>query len=228
VKAFAFVGSMRGTKSNGYRKVKEFLDMPYWKEYEKEIITADMVEISRCRGCSACFTKGICMQDQKDDMQKIKQKLLEADVIILASPVYLHQVSGAMKDFVDRISYWTHIFRLIGKRAIVFSVSGTNGNEYVDSYLKKVLTTMGCYVAGCMDIQINKEDYKEEFNEVIEKLEQSFQHPEQCKPTAFQQELYDTFRNRYIIDEVGCEAAYWFSQGYFQYDSFEQLLKAYL
>lgn len=39
--------------------------------------------IEECRGCTQCFISGKCALDQQDDMKYIRQKMLEADCIIL-------------------------------------------------------------------------------------------------------------------------------------------------
>ena len=44
-------------------------------------------KIAGCLGCNGCFRNGgICVQ--KDDMAEIREKMLAADVIVLASPIY--------------------------------------------------------------------------------------------------------------------------------------------
>ncbi len=54
-----------------------------------------------CKGClETCHTKGKCFQD--DDFEKMKNAMLAADGIILASPNYVFSVSAHMKAFLDR------------------------------------------------------------------------------------------------------------------------------
>lgn len=67
--------------------------------------------VEECRGCGKCFDEGLCPQDQEDSMEYIRKKILEADLIVLLSPVYLNNVSGAMKTFLDRIGSWVHTLR---------------------------------------------------------------------------------------------------------------------
>lgn len=57
-------------------------------------------EIHQCLGCYGCRNTHVCVR--KDDMQDVLQKLIEADVIVLASPVYFYSVSGQMKVMIDR------------------------------------------------------------------------------------------------------------------------------
>ncbi len=57
--------------------------------------------INYCTGCGACFAKkGAC--SQKDDMSEILDKMVEADVIAMATPIYFYTMDGQMKTFIDR------------------------------------------------------------------------------------------------------------------------------
>lgn len=56
--------------------------------------------IGYCRGCGVCNSTHKCVQ--KDDMAEILDKMVEADVIVLATPVYFYSMDGQMKTFIDR------------------------------------------------------------------------------------------------------------------------------
>lgn len=57
--------------------------------------------IAFCTGCGACVEKqGFCTQ--KDDMRSVQEKMLKADVLVLASPIYFYAVSGQLKTLIDR------------------------------------------------------------------------------------------------------------------------------
>ena len=58
-------------------------------------------KLSGCLGCNACYRSGgVCVQ--KDDMAEIREKMLEADVIVLASPIYFYSMTAQMKTLIDR------------------------------------------------------------------------------------------------------------------------------
>lgn len=57
--------------------------------------------IKYCTGCGVCNTTHECVQ--KDDMKEILVKLLKADVIVMASPVYFYTINAQMKTLIDRI-----------------------------------------------------------------------------------------------------------------------------
>jgi len=57
-------------------------------------------KIGFCKGCYVCKEKGDCVQ--KDDMGMILDKMVNADVIVLATPVYYYSMNGQMKTLIDR------------------------------------------------------------------------------------------------------------------------------
>lgn len=68
--------------------------------HEVEKIMLRDKKISPCNACYACMETHTCAI--KDDMADIFLKLLEADVILLSSPVYFYSVSAQMKALIDR------------------------------------------------------------------------------------------------------------------------------
>jgi len=69
---------------------------------ETELVRLRNMNIQHCGGCLKCDKTGAC--EKKDDMQKLYPKLLAADVIIFGTPTYFNDVTGLMKDFMDRIN----------------------------------------------------------------------------------------------------------------------------
>ena len=71
-------------------------------------------EIAFCRGCLACQKTGGCVI--KDDGDEIARKMLSADVLVFATPIYYYGMSGQMKTMLDRANTRTSadsIFRAI-------------------------------------------------------------------------------------------------------------------
>jgi multimeric flavodoxin WrbA len=56
--------------------------------------------IHYCTGCEGCSRSHRCVQ--KDDMAQILEKLVAADVIVLATPVYFYSMDAQMKTLIDR------------------------------------------------------------------------------------------------------------------------------
>lgn len=227
INIMVYIGSMRGKASTEYKAIMKFLISTKWGNAAYEIVTADQVNIKTCLGCCNCFNLGICPLEGKDDMLQLKYKLLNADIIIISSPVYLHHLSGATKTFLDRISNWAHTFQLIGKRVIVCSATSTTGNEYVISYLKKAMTSFGCFVAGelTMSLMKSEDEFTKNFEEISNSLCNSFKYPTACKATYFQQQLYYSLKKVYLQNSEVFEAIYWKKHNLFNYFSFDDLLR---
>ena len=66
----------------------------------EKIYISDM-KINYCTGCGVCNTTGKCVQN--DEMEKLCEKILKADVIVFATPVYFYSMCGQMKVFIDRL-----------------------------------------------------------------------------------------------------------------------------
>ncbi len=60
------------------------------------------MKINGCLACEYCHSKGNGTCIQKDDMQTIYELLKEAEMLVIASPIYYHGVSGQLKCVLDR------------------------------------------------------------------------------------------------------------------------------
>ena len=102
--------------------------------------------ITPCKECHGCDQTGECVS--LDDMQKIYPILLDADVIILASPIFFYGISAWAKAFVDRCqALWSRKYlvkdRSLGKegkrrKGFFISVGATKGARVFEG---AILTT---------------------------------------------------------------------------------------
>lgn len=67
-----------------------------------DVVDVCRLKIGGCLACEYCHTKGHGECVQKDDMQEIYALLKEADMLVLASPIYYHNISGQLKCVIDR------------------------------------------------------------------------------------------------------------------------------
>jgi multimeric flavodoxin WrbA len=72
----------------------------------EKIVLSDY-DIKPCRGCNACEKKGVCVI--KDDMAALLEKIKEADIVVLSSPIFCMSLCSQAKAFIDR----TQVFRSI-------------------------------------------------------------------------------------------------------------------
>lgn len=67
-----------------------------------DVIDVCKKNIKGCLACEYCHTKGKGTCIQKDDMQEVYDLLKEAEMLIIASPIYYHGISGQLKCVIDR------------------------------------------------------------------------------------------------------------------------------
>ena len=68
---------------------------------ETELVELMDYEIKECTSCNKCLFKPECTITD-DGMSELYEKMLDADGIVFGSPVYFSNVTGRMKDFIDR------------------------------------------------------------------------------------------------------------------------------
>jgi len=102
MKITIFNGSPKGTKGNTQVMVEAFAGGAKSAGDEVETVFLADKKFSGCLGCFSCWLKtpGKCILD--DDMPEILEKLKSSDLIIFATPLYVDNVSGLMKNFMDR------------------------------------------------------------------------------------------------------------------------------
>lgn len=59
-------------------------------------------KINYCTGCGLCNDNGYTACSQKDDALEILEKMVQADVIVMATPVYFYTMNGQLKTLIDR------------------------------------------------------------------------------------------------------------------------------
>ena len=80
---------------------------------EAKTVILSELNISPCRHCDGCIKTGKCVVD--DDMQWIHTDLREADIVVLASPIFFMGVTAQTKAMIDRCqALWVikYIFKL--------------------------------------------------------------------------------------------------------------------
>ena len=84
-----------------------------------------------CRACDGCMRNGgTCVLN--DDMAEILKLFQEADVLVLATPVYFYGISAQMKTFIDRTyPIWQHL----GKKEVYYIISAGLGEDIIERSL---------------------------------------------------------------------------------------------
>lgn len=98
-----------------------------------------------CHGCFSCFERGEDTCPNAKYIQPIARKIEEADGIIIATPIYVMQIPGALKAFLDHMAYrfLNHRPAYFGKKAFIISNTAGAGNANALKYLKQNLSFWG-------------------------------------------------------------------------------------
>lgn len=108
---------------------------------EVEKIRVAEKNIGYCRACYAC-KNGPCAI--KDDMTEVLQKMIDADVIVLASPVYFYSIDAQLKALIDRtVARWLEV----KDKEFYYIVTAADGEE------EAAETTINCFrgYADCVN-----------------------------------------------------------------------------
>lgn len=68
-----------------------------------ELVSVADYKVNPCIGCNSCFTREGNKCFQNDDMSKIHEKLRNADMVVITSPVYFYGISAQLKSIIDRL-----------------------------------------------------------------------------------------------------------------------------
>lgn len=151
MKVLVLMGSPRKKDSyNVCKIIEEKINLK--TEAEFEYLYLKNMNIEDCKGCDLCFNKGEKYCSINDDLKVIKQKMLEADGIIFACPVYAYQVTAPFKRMIDRFSYLFHRQELVGKPALIVVTTGGGGQKQVKDYLKMTVCGWGCNLVNSIEV----------------------------------------------------------------------------
>ena len=137
-----------------------------------------------CKECLACYKDGNCII--LDDMAKIYPRLLEADIIILASPIFFYGVTAWAKALIDRCqALWSRKYQLkdpsLGKegkkrKGFFISAGGTKGQKVFEGAIltaKYFFDVLNAEYVG--ELVIREVDAKGDIVKHPETLQQAFE-----------------------------------------------------
>ena len=112
-----------------------------------EFVNLSEIKMSHCQGCCGCFTTGHCCID--DDAEALSKRIADADGIVFGSPTYASNVSGLMKDFIDR-GHFVIEQLLRGKYCITLAT----GENYGNGDALKILNNLVLYSGGKLSSKV--------------------------------------------------------------------------
>ena len=124
------------------------------------------MQMKGCLGCMACLTDKVEICIQRDDFAKLVPKIIAADLLIFASPIYFGHITGPLKTFIDRFyTFCMEDFKvkdLPDKKFITIITSGAPANVFGPSITKSLKEWLGDFLgmksAGSIIVGDLKED----------------------------------------------------------------------
>jgi multimeric flavodoxin WrbA len=115
---------------------------------EFETLHLGDLELHPCLGCRGCFDRGETRCPVKDDLPAIRAQMDAADGLIVASPVYVNDVNGVAKTWIDRLAYLCHRPALAGKCVYLIATVADSPTGHALRTLNIALRTWGCHIVG--------------------------------------------------------------------------------
>ena len=155
LKLLGICTSARGKDSNTYHLMKLSFDALADEAVEKEIIVASELNLRPCQhhysvSAKMCVHPCLITQvDQKDEMKKIYDGIIDSDVVIFSSPIYWGNHSQLMQLIIERLNslenaYSTHKQVVIkNKIGGLMIVGHEDGYQHVVGGLMNFLTCLG-------------------------------------------------------------------------------------
>lgn len=146
-------------------------------EFDVEYIFLSDINLQNCKGCCNCLLKGdsLCPAND-DDRIKIEEKILSADAVIFASPVYAMNMTALMKNFMDRFAFTMHRPRFFNQKTMIIALTGAVGlKETINSISQ--LKYCGFDIVQTLGVVVpNPLEFRPELDKkIIHKIEKSAQ-----------------------------------------------------
>ena len=119
---------------------------------ETEFISLSGKKVSPCIGCLGCASDNICKI--KDDMATLRDKVLEADCLVIGSPNYYGGINSQLHAFWERFYQFRHrgAMKVAGKKAVIVGVGGAMPDAPVED-MRRFLTMNNIELVGTIAAQ---------------------------------------------------------------------------
>ncbi len=190
---------------------------------EIEILHLAALQIQFCRGCRVCFDRGEAYCPLKDDLLAIKAKMQAADGMILASPVYVEDVNGIMKNWMDRLAHICHRPEFAGKYVYLLTTVGSGSTGHAVRTLNTAMGTWGGYIVGqasfitgaSMTREAMEDRYGRQADQIAQKILRSMAEGRASHPSILSLLMFNVQQRFHRgVDEDSLDHAYWTARGW--------------
>ena len=169
MKIIAICGSPR--MGNTEFVLKRILTKLEEQGHQARLVLLREKRIQFCDGCLSCSETGRCKL--RDNMQTIYSQLEESDLIIFGSPNYFSNVTGLMKNFIDRMFPLYYKNKLRDKKAVAVIVGAPDNMETIKKpadYIKEVADLLNMSFIGDFYLTVRESNEAENNPKSIEEI----------------------------------------------------------
>lgn len=156
--------------ANHLREIADSQSIPM----EIETLHPGKMNLQFCRGCRICYDRGEDACPVGDDMLAIKEKMKAADGVLLASPVYVDDVSAATKNYIDRLCHLCHRPEFAGKVGYVLATTGSSRTSRTLDTMQMALRLWGYFIAGrqgvTMGARMSAEEARDNYDDMAKQI----------------------------------------------------------
>jgi multimeric flavodoxin WrbA len=160
----------------------------------------------------------------------IREEMLNADGLIFVLPVYAHQVTALMKNFIDRFAYVLHRPCFLDKAALIISTTELTGLEDVLDYLEFAARLWGFHVVHKLGIiahafeqaQGYRNTILTEIDEAAKNFFEAVETKNRPSPDMYDLKYFEAMKVKiqFHQKQFPCDYRYWQEQGWLNKDYF--------
>lgn len=178
-------------------------------------------KIPLCIGCFNCVCRGEEKCPHYDKINPIVEKIMEADGIIIASPVYAMNVTALLKNFFDHTAYFYHRPRFFTKKALVVVTTAGAGHKDVSKYMDETLRHWGVNKVYKLAFKCGGKDSLEtkKIDEVAKQFRDDVESGKTHSPKVMDVIFYEVWRVMALKDDhIEPDIKYWHETGLVNHD----------
>lgn len=178
-------------------------------------------KIPLCNGCFNCVCRGEEKCPHYDKINPIVEKIMEADGIIIASPVYAMNVTALLKNFFDHTAYFYHRPRFFTKKALVVVTTAGAGHKDVSKYMDETLRHWGVNKVYKLAFKCGGKDSLEtkKIDEVAKQFRDDVESGKTHSPKVMDVIFYEVWRVMALKDDhIEPDIKYWHETGLVNHD----------
>jgi multimeric flavodoxin WrbA len=220
--------------AEGYtHRTTEIIREAFLKRGDHHVEQLFLAELNQpyCDGCLRCLKEGDDACAMLDKVRPVEEAMLQADAIVVASPVHSFSVSAMLKTMIDLLVKEVHRPSFFGKKAIVVTTSTGGGLQGVLKYMRNMLRLWGMDVVGRLGTatsQFDRPDYMAAVQtlaeQLVQKLVTAVDRAEEPSPSLTDLVAFRVMRTVIEInqDSVTRDYNYWNERGWMTANYFNE------